>query len=104
MIHFTCPRRRLEVTQQENRSRRTLPLVYLFDELNYIKYNLIKNKAHNNCMVPELANIDYFMQVLGEVAAPDIGAIQNKLRLVEALSAIFYIDPRNLKSREHFIF
>lgn len=66
------------------------------NETNY----LISNKSAGNFFIPERKETDFFLIVRN---FPDDGLL-NKLKKINNLQAVFYLDPNKLNSKENLIF
>jgi hypothetical protein len=73
------------------------------DEDRLIKYQLIANKCDNGYFIPELSNIDFFLQIHGEINNNYTGILLEKLKHIYIITAAFLIDPSSLKSRKRLI-
>jgi hypothetical protein len=73
------------------------------DEDRLIKYQLIANKCDNGYFIPELSNIDFFLQIHGEINNKYTGTLLEKLKHIYIITAAFLIDPSSLKSRKRLI-
>ncbi len=73
------------------------------DEDSMLKYNLISNKCDNGYFIPELSNIDFFLQIQGEVYNNYTRNLLDKLKRIYIITAAFEIDPSSLKSKKRLI-
>ena len=73
------------------------------DEDSLLKYYLISNKCDNGYFIPELSNIDYFLQIYGEINNNYTSILLDKLKHIYIITAAFVIDPSTLKSRKRLI-
>ena len=73
------------------------------DEDNLLKYHLIANKCENGYFIPELSNIDFFLQIHGETINNYTRILLEKLKHIYIITAAFVIDPSSLKSRKRLI-
>lgn len=87
---------------------------YWKDEIMHREYYLIANKpAMNNSLVnegdlfpterieiliPELAKVDYFLQVYGQFNQRDLEDIEDHLNLIQFINAAKMVDPESSKS------
>lgn len=74
------------------------------DEETMLLYNLISNTGEKGFLFTELRNIDYFLQIYGELNETQLKALQNQLKSIDIVSASFIIDPGSLKSPEKLLF
>jgi hypothetical protein len=63
-----------------------------------LKMNLISNRCPNGFLITEMKNIDFFLQVFGDVTQPFVTGLIASLRRIEIISAVFEIQPASLKS------
>lgn len=66
--------------------------------------HLLSNKSENGFLIPELANIDYFLKLTGEVYELHKNKILDGLKETGLVLAAFLIQPESLKSRGRLIF
>lgn len=64
-----------------------------------ITYNLISNKSEKNYLLKKLRNIDYFFQIhcLGNEC--DVELFTGSLREIETITAVFRLDPNEIKDK-----
>ncbi len=74
------------------------------DEETMLLYNLISNSGEKGFLFTEIRNIDYFLQIYGDLSVNQLEAIQNQLKNIDIVSASFIIDPGSLKSPEKLLF
>ncbi|MEA1896713.1 MAG: IPExxxVDY family protein [Bacteroidota bacterium] len=73
------------------------------DEDALLMYNLISNKCEQGYLVPELKNIDFFMQISGEINHGFLDQLIEKLRSSGVVNASFVLDPKKIKAAEKLI-
>jgi hypothetical protein len=61
------------------------------------KMNLISNRCPNGFLIREMKNIDFFMQIFGDISQPDLNEIASGLKSIDIVSAVFEIMPENRK-------
>ncbi len=74
------------------------------DEDNMIKYHLVANKCDNGYLIPELSNMDFFIQIYGEISADFKDRLLEKLKKINIVTGAFVIDPAILKSGKRLIY
>ena len=74
------------------------------DEESMLLYNLISNSGEKGFLFPELRNIDFFLQIYGELFENQLLEIQEHLKKIDIVSASFVLDPGTLKSPEKLLF
>ncbi len=65
------------------------------------KMYLISNRCPNGFLIPEMKNIDFFLQVFGEINQEEIDTIVSRLKPIDIVSAVFEIIPDKLKKPEN---
>ena len=85
--------------------------------VSHFKYNtesselqLLRNKSYelsggeNQYLIPEMAQIDYFVLVQGEIYGYTESEMQSNLKKTDGIEFVMKLDVEKLKSRENFIF
>jgi len=70
------------------------------DEDKYLTYHLISNRCADGFLFPEIRNLDYLLQISGEMNSKHLTMILKELKKVDNVSATFMIDPKLLKDAE----
>jgi hypothetical protein len=70
------------------------------DEDKYLTYHLISNRCPDGFLFPEIKNLDYLLQITGELDSKHLAVILKELKKVGIVSASFMIDPKQLKDVE----
>ena len=79
--------------------------VYRYEDADsMIMYHLISNVSPDGFLVPELKNMDFFLQISGENSEPFLQALIEKIKRIQIISACFSLDPRSLKSSGRLLF
>ncbi|MEX1192261.1 MAG: IPExxxVDY family protein [Brumimicrobium sp.] len=73
------------------------------DEDNLTTYFLIKNKNNSQYLIPEKAQIDYFL-VIQEAEVIDIDNFLIRIKEISSILTAFIFDPYDLKSSNKLIF
>lgn len=73
------------------------------DEFEDVVYYFIKNKSNGKFLVPEKAQIDYFL-VTKEAGVLDVDKLLAQLKNIPSILTAFSFDPCDLKSANKFIF
>ncbi|HVN56841.1 MAG TPA: IPExxxVDY family protein [Bacteroidales bacterium] len=69
-----------------------------------ISWNLISNKSGENFLVGKLNKIDYFLQLFPNDSHLDITSVSTTLRKIDTITAIFQINPDNIKDKNiHYL-
>jgi hypothetical protein len=67
------------------------------DEDKYLVFYLIANRCPDGFLFPELKNLDYLIQINGEITEGEKTQLTKKLKTVEVISACFSLEPANIK-------
>ena len=79
-------------------------LVYTFyDEEVYLQYFLIANKSENGFLIEELRNIDYFLQIHGDLTDNQQQQIISSVKTIKGVFGVFKLDINTLKSKNKLI-
>ncbi len=79
-------------------------LVYTFyDEEVFLQYSLIANKSEKGYLIEELRNIDYFLQIHGDLSDNQKQQIISSIKNIKGVSGIFKLDINTLKSKNRLI-
>lgn len=95
--------RNLVILQPEAELSQEFPVFTYEDEDALLVYNLISNKCELGFLVPELKNIDYFLQISGEINQGFLDQLIYKLRNSGVVNASFVLDPKKIKAAEKLI-
>lgn len=78
--------------------------VYTFsDEEVYLQYFLIANKSENGYLIEELRNMDYFMQIHGDITDRQQEQIISSVKNIKGVFGVFKLDIDTLKSKNKLI-
>ncbi|MCH7658487.1 MAG: IPExxxVDY family protein [Bacteroidetes bacterium] len=77
--------------------------VYMFDDELYIQYFLIGNHCENGYLIEELRNIDYFLQIHGDLTDRQQEQIISSVRNIKGITGLFKLDINSLKSKNKLI-
>ena len=79
-------------------------LVYTFYvEEVFLQYSLIANKSEKGYLIEELRNIDYFLQIHGDLSDNQKQQIISSIKNIKGVSGIFKLDINTLKSKNRLI-
>lgn len=77
--------------------------LYTWDnELEDTQYFLIQNKDKTNFLIPEKAQIDFFL-VVKEAGLIDLKAVLSKLKLIDSILMAIIFNPEEIKSANRLI-
>ena len=74
-----------------------------YDEDTLLSYRLICNKCENGYLLEEMTNVDYLIQVSGDLDQNFINKLIKKLNALEDIALAFPLDPSLLKSRKKLL-
>ena len=78
--------------------------VYTFsDEEVYLQYFLIANKSENGYLIEELRNMDYFLQIHGDLTGKQQEQIISSVRNIKGITGVFNLDINTMKSKNKLI-
>ncbi|MAS51572.1 MAG: hypothetical protein CMD20_00060 [Flavobacteriales bacterium] len=79
--------------------------LYRFDdEESYTTFHLLSNRCDTGYLIPELKQIDYFIQYWGPMSVKELSSFKEELRGIPSVLASIQIDPMELKSRNNLLF
>ena len=79
--------------------------LYRFDdEESYTTFHLLSNRCDTGYLIPELKQIDYFIQYWGPMSVKELASFKEELRIIPSVLASIQIDPMELKSRNNLLF
>ncbi|HOZ30878.1 MAG TPA: IPExxxVDY family protein [Bacteroidales bacterium] len=76
----------------------------IVDHIENENIRIVSNKAKGGFLIDELKNIDYFILIYDYENLGFIDDLINKLKAINSISAVFRLNPGNLKSREKLLF
>jgi hypothetical protein len=74
-----------------------------FDEEVYLQYFLIANMSENGYLVEELRNMDYFLQIHGDLTDKQQKQIISSVRNIKGITGVFNLDINTMKSKNKLI-
>ncbi len=74
-----------------------------YDEDSLLSYRLISNKCENGYLLEEMTNIDFLIQVSGDMDQHFMNKLVKKLNALEGITLAFPLDPSDLKSRKKLL-
>ncbi|MCK4630065.1 MAG: IPExxxVDY family protein [Bacteroidales bacterium] len=78
--------------------------VYTFsDEEVYLQYFLIANKSENGYLIEELRNMDYFLQIHGDLTDKQQEQFISSVRNIKGITGVFNLDINTMKSKNKLI-
>ena len=74
-----------------------------YEPLEQLFYKLVANKSEGGTLVPELKRVDYLFMLEGEFAKDQIEPIQQQLKELSSIQAVYQIDPQSLRSWQNLL-
>ena len=74
------------------------------DEESYTTIHLVSNRSSNGYLIPELKQMDYFLQYWGPMSAEELTAMNDNIRKISSVLTAVQVDPMDLKSRNNLLF
>jgi len=74
-----------------------------YDEERYLRYSLISNRCPDGFLFPEMKNIDFILQVSGDMSESVIQALHKKIKGIDIVSAVFILAPDTIKGIEKIL-
>ena len=65
-------------------------------------YSLISNKSSNNLLIKELPNIDYILEISGEIKKSIVQGLIKELKLIPGMIAAIEVNPDKIKRKAAF--
>ncbi|MBC7417088.1 MAG: IPExxxVDY family protein [Pedobacter sp.] len=76
---------------------------YFFIEEDEQAYYLLGNKSSDGILIPEMANVDFFLIVTEYIDGEDLNRLITSLNKVPEIQVAAKIDPYKLRSRENLV-
>jgi hypothetical protein len=74
-----------------------------FDEESMLQYRLISNRSLNGYLLEEMTNLDYLLQITGDLNEGWMESLIQKINGMEGIILAFPLDPGKLKSRKKLL-
>ena len=74
------------------------------DDESYTTFHLLSNRCDIGYLIPELKQIDYFIQYWGPMSNKELFSFKDELREIPSVLASIQINPMELKSRNNLLF
>jgi hypothetical protein len=72
------------------------------DTSDTLYYSLIANKSSNGQLVKELPNIDYFLEISGDINKSIVSLLIKEVKQLPGIAAAIEINPEKIKRRNAF--
>ena len=69
-----------------------------FDEETLLQYRLISNRSVNGYLLEEMTNLDYLLQISGDMDNAWLELLIEKMNNIDGIILVFPLDPTTLKS------
>lgn len=74
------------------------------DEESHTTINLISNRCSGGYLIPEMKQMDYFLQYWGPYSDEEISDFVSEIRNISLVLTAITVDPMDLKSRDNLLF
>jgi hypothetical protein len=74
-----------------------------FDEETLVQYRLISNRSINGYLLEEMTNLDYLLQISGDMDEGWLEALIENMNSIDGVILAFPLDPTTLKSRKKLL-
>ena len=88
----------LEVFHKRLDSKQEFSQFQYYDDSSLILYRLLSNRSENGYLLEELTNVDYVLQVSGDLESGLTDQLVEDLNALDSISLAFKIDATKLKS------
>ncbi len=68
------------------------------DEERYLKYYLFSNRCPDGILFPEIRNMDFILQIIGEMTEDNFNQLLKEIKSVSIISAPFVLHPQKIKN------
>ena len=93
----------LEVFHKRLDDKQAFSQFEFLDEETLLQYRLISNRSINGYLLEEMTNLDYLLQITGDMDAGELDSLIDKLKSIQGIILAFPIDPLTLKSRKKLL-
>ncbi|MGY3054659.1 hypothetical protein ACVWYG_002866 [Pedobacter sp. UYEF25] len=76
---------------------------YFFIEEDEQSYYLLGNKSSDGILIPEMANVDFFLIIMEYIDEEDFSRMISSLNRMPEIQVAAKIDPHKLRSRENLV-
>tara|TARA_Y100000589_G_scaffold195573_1_gene184890 strand:+ start:1574 stop:1990 length:417 start_codon:yes stop_codon:yes gene_type:complete len=78
---------------------------YRFNDTDsYKTLHLLSNRCESGYLIPELKQIDFFIQYWGAMSTDELSSFKYELRKIPSVLASIHIDPKKLINRNNLLF
>ncbi len=93
----------LEVYHKRLDDKQAFSQFEYFDEDTLVQYRLISNRSVNGYLLEEMTNLDYLLQISGDMDEVWLENLIEKMNRIEGIILAFPLDPTTLKSRKKLL-
>lgn len=93
----------LEVYHKRLDDKQSFSQFEYFDEETLVQYRLISNRSVNGYLLEEMTNLDYLLQISGDMAEGWLENLIEKMNGIDGIILAFPLDPSTLKSRKKLL-
>lgn len=102
-LNFTKSEEAFMVSNKKGEIISSHSFYQFMDEKNSLQFYLIQNKSNKQFLIPELAQIDYFI-VVKDAGIIDVNAFIKNLKNTNGILTALSYDPSLIKSSKNLIF
>ncbi len=70
---------------------------------SYLKFNIISNRCQNGFLIEKLKNIDFVLQIFGELTDKEAGKIVSSIKAIDLVSAVFVLNSSDTEKYSHLV-
>lgn len=93
----------VEISNEKKRQEAFFNLFRYEDEIDFLHYYFIANKAAGAFLLPELKRVDYLLMLRGDAAEDKKEEILRQLKKLAGIETLFAANPAELRSKENLI-
>ena len=88
----------LEVFHKRLDEKQEFSQFQYYDDSSLILFRLLSNRSESGCLLEELTNVDYILQVSGDWQNGFTDRLIEQLKAIDSVRLAFQIDPTGIKS------
>ncbi len=88
----------LELYNKQKKTTQSFSVFTYYDEESFNTFYLVNNISEQGFLFKELKNIDYFLQINGEIIDHELQHVKRKLKEIDIIASVFQIDVATLKN------
>lgn len=94
----------LFINDPKNNAMQSFAVYNFEDKTAGLAFNLISNRCDNGFLIEEIKNIDFFLQIYGDLKTSLINKFLTDLRKIDVIITAVLFDPQSLQSKQKLIF